>query len=72
MIIDSNDMCPSLLLKFKVAYDSAKNGEIIEIRTIWYAAVQEISKLCEVIGCKVIEHKEEKGKYVIKVLVVKS
>lgn len=71
MIIDTNDMCPSLLLQFKTAYDKAGNGEVIEVRTPWYAAVQELGKLCEVLGCRVIDHREEKGRYVIKVLVVK-
>ncbi len=72
MIIEGDEMCPALLLRFKEAYDSARNGDVIEIRTKWYAATQELSKLCEVIGCKVIELREEKGKYIIKIAVVKS
>ncbi|MGC9106051.1 MAG: sulfurtransferase TusA family protein [Thermoprotei archaeon] len=72
MRLESDEMCPTLLLQFKEAYERAQDGEVIEVKTPWYAAVDALRELCNALGSEYLGWQKEDNKYVIKIKVRKE
>ncbi|BFI74071.1 MULTISPECIES: sulfurtransferase TusA family protein [Sulfolobaceae] len=66
MIIDSDDVCPVVLVQTLRAFRDAREGEEIVVKTKWEAAVQELKKWCDETGNTYIGWEKEGNKYVIK------
>lgn len=72
MIIDSDEVCPVVLVEVLRAFREAKNGEEIIVKTKWEAAVQELKKWCDETGNEYLGWERQGNKYVIKMKVVKE
>ncbi|BFH74399.1 sulfurtransferase TusA family protein [Sulfurisphaera javensis] len=72
MIIDSDDVCPVVLVQVLRAFREAKNGEEIIVKTKWEAAVQELKRWCDETGNQYEGWEKEGSKFVIKIRVLKE
>lgn len=72
MIIDSDDVCPVVLVQVLRAFREAKEGEEITVKTKWEAATQELRKWCEETGNEYIGWEKEGNKFVIRMRVSKK
>ncbi|MCG2909720.1 MAG: sulfurtransferase TusA family protein [Sulfolobaceae archaeon] len=71
-VIESDDVCPVILVKVLRAFRDAKDGEEIIVKTKWEAAVQELRKWCNETRNEYLGWSREGEKFVIKMKVVKN
>ncbi|BCU70792.1 sulfurtransferase TusA family protein [Stygiolobus caldivivus] len=71
MIIDSEDVCPVVLVNVLRAFREAKDGEEIIVKTKWEAAVTELEKWCRETNNEYLGWSKEGNKFVIRMKVVK-
>lgn len=71
MIIDSDEVCPVVLVQVLRAFRDSKEGEEIIVKTKWEAAVQELKKWCDETGNEYLGWEKEGNKFVIKMRVSK-
>jgi len=69
MIIDSDEVCPVVLVQVLRAFRDSKEGEEIIVKTKWEAAVQELKKWCDETGNEYLGWEKEGNKFVIKMRV---
>jgi len=72
MIIDSDEVCPVVLVQVLRAFRDSKEGEEIIVKTKWEAAVQELKKWCDETGNEYLGWEKEGNKFVIKMRVSKK
>ena len=72
MIIDSDDVCPVVLVQVLRAFRDSKEGEEIIVKTKWEAAVQELKKWCDETGNEYLGWEKEGNRFVIKMRVSKK
>jgi len=72
MIIDSDEVCPVVLVQVLRAFRDSKEGEEIIVKTKWEAAVQELKKWCDETGNEYLGWGKEGNKFVIKMRVSKK
>lgn len=72
MIIDTDDVCPVVLVNVLRAYRGAADGEEIIVRTRWETVVTELEKWCREVGNEYLGWGREGNKYVVRIKVVKN
>jgi len=72
MIIDSDEVCPVVLVQVLRAFRDSKEGEEIVVKTKWESAVQELKKWCNETGNEYLGWEKEGNKFVIKMRVSKK
>jgi len=72
MIIDSDGVCPVVLIQVMRAFRDFKEGEEIIVKTRWETAVYELKKWYEETGNEHLGWEKEGEKFVIKMRVSKK
>ena len=72
MIIDSEDICPIVLIQVMRAARESKDGEKIVVKTRWESVVHELKKWCEETGNEYLGWEKDGEKFVIKMRVSKK
>ena len=72
MIIESDDVCPVVLVNVLKAFKEARDGEEIVVKTKWEAVVTELEKWCREMGQEYLGWSREGDKFVIRIRVVKG
>ncbi|AAY80795.1 sulfurtransferase TusA family protein [Sulfolobus acidocaldarius] len=72
MTIDSDDICPVILLKVLRAFKEAKDKDEIIVKSKWQAVVQELDKWCRETGNEYLGWNKDGEKYVVRIRVNKG
>ena len=72
MIIDSDDVCPIVLVQVMRAFRDSKDGEEIIVKTKWEVVIQELKKWCDETGNEYLGWEKEGDRAVIKIRVSKK
>jgi TusA-related sulfurtransferase len=71
-VIDSDDICPVLMIKLLRLWNEVVNDEEVIIKTPWEAVVEEVKKWCEYTGNEFLSADKIQGKYAIKIILHKK
>ncbi|AHC51712.1 hypothetical protein SUSAZ_07000 [Sulfolobus acidocaldarius SUSAZ] len=72
MTIDSDDICPVILLKVLRVFKEAKDKDEIIVKSKWQAVVQELDKWCRETGNEYLGWNKDGEKYVVRIRVNKG
>ncbi|QKQ99297.1 sulfurtransferase TusA family protein [Metallosphaera tengchongensis] len=65
-VIETNEVCPVVILKVMREWRTVKGEEEILIKTPWEATAQELEKWCNETGNQYLGCTREKGRFIIK------